>query len=248
MRYSYLGSPKKSGTWKVKNIELEYTKDKPSEIIGDIYKKSRSRVDDYLDFEDTTLRIEPPVKKIGFFTKVVGYVYCVDAEGQKGYVRILKKATLRISTIIALLIVLLGSGLGYYYVTNQPVIEKTTQNVPKVYGAPQDLKNDDPTQIAVPTYDALYVDAKTQKFQSPLINVTGNQCLMKYSIINKQTGETIFSTDKLLKPGKAFYNFKPNKALLVGEYSVYVKIDSYSLKNPKKQLNSSSIESQVIVQ
>lgn len=248
MRYTYNAPLNQAGKWQVKKTTLGYVKEKPTELFGDVRAKSRKQSKDYLDFKQGSLRIEPPLKKVGLFTRVVGYLPCQDETGQSGYLRILKPASLRISLVIILIIGILGTAFGYWYTSTKKEIAAKQEQKLLTYNAPQDLKNDDPTQIAVPAYNNFYVDAKTQEFQSPLINVAGNQCLMKYSIINKNTGETIFSTDKLLKPGKAFYNFKPNKALLVGTYDVYIKIESYSLKNSKKQLTSSTIESQVIVQ
>ena len=249
MRYTYEKPLNSDGKWKVKTASLNYVKQKPAELIGDVRLKSKRKTQDYLDFEVKSLRIEPALKKVGVFTKVVGYLPCRDEqESEIGYVRILKPAIARIVTLIMALSMICCGAFGYWYYTTRQGIQEQQEQKILVYDAPESLKNPDSSKILVPAYDALYIDAKTQKFQNPLINVSGNKCLMKYTIINKNTGEIIFSTDKLLEPGKAFYDFKPNKAMVIGTYPVYIKVESYNLNNPKKQLNSSSIESEVIVQ
>lgn len=246
MKYSYQAPKLSQGIWSLNEVELEYIKIKPeTEIVGDLRKKASRQGTHELVVDNQILNLEPVATKLSWNTKVVGYVKVADEQGNEGYVRLLQSTYWKLFAAVVVLVALIGGWLGYSYYQRQAALE--AQRL-VVFDAPGDLINNDPSQVAIPAYTEIYVNAETQKVTSPLINVQGNQVKMKYALALKKNNETIFTTNQILNPGKAFYNFKLKKDLPKGKYKIWIKITNYtgSKKNLKK-VNSSRLESTLVV-
>lgn len=243
MKFLYVKPLNSTGKWNTRGEVLEYSSKKVHEIWGDIYPKSKRNAVNYLELNQKLLPIELTTKRIGFFSKVKGYISCVDESGQQGCIRIIGTDTLKILVLVSLLCLTIIGG-GYLYTKNQVEETQNAENI--IYEAPDNIENTDVNRISIPAYDNLHVDVKSQKFTTPLINVKGNQCLMAYTVILKKNQKVLFESPSKLDPGKAFYKFKTLEKLSRGKYDIVIKVRSYSLDGDKK-LNSSSTKSQLVV-
>ncbi|MCI6467562.1 MAG: hypothetical protein MSA90_19115 [Faecalicatena sp.] len=103
---------------------------------------------------------------------------------------------------------------------------------------PEDM---DPTKIALPGFEGLVMEAGSDKLYAALWNPETNPCYFKFSLVLKETGETLYESG-LVPPGKAITEVTLIRQMEEGEYPVLVKMDTFSLEDGTQPLNGGSSE------
>ena len=150
--------------------------------------------------------------------------------------------------IIALLIVVviaLGGGFFAYQKSQQNaggvVIDKNAQTWNKEL---QDTSKD--KGIKIPGYGTLSVGAGEKNWRITLLNPEGNDCYFKYSITVDDNKKPLYQSD-YIEPGKAIKEFKVNKSLKAGNYTLYMNIATYTMDGKNTRLNGASVKADLQV-
>lgn len=245
MEYHFLDTG--NHIWKdAKKVQWRCCSQKQYPVLGDVHSKATHQTDKWLVSGQERLAIEPFKRRLGYFEKVHGYLECESSTGERFCVRVVLLHQVKISSLIVMALALLLAG-GYGIYSLKPAPKQPVKEL-KAFEAPDGLENNDSHKIVLPAYEQLVVDAKTNRLQTPLINVAGNQCRMAYKLIAKKTGKVLFSSrSQRLKPGSAWYNFELDRKLSKGSYPIKIEVTNYALTGQHK-LNSSSLESTLIVE
>ncbi len=108
------------------------------------------------------------------------------------------------------------------------------------------VKNTDEDSILLPGLSVLNGKANDTHIKAVLMNPDGNGCYFKYTIIQKDSEEVLY-TSGLIEPGKAVTEFDLNKKLKAGKYPIQVIVETNDLKNPEIVYNAGNIDAQLVV-
>ncbi|MDO4444189.1 MAG: hypothetical protein Q4C97_01485 [Bacillota bacterium] len=171
--------------------------------------------------------------------RVLGYIPCKDAEGNFGYVRILKKKQKVVWFILLLLLAILIGGGTWWFWNRKPKVNLDESTI--AYQMPNGLKNENPSEIMIPVFSKLIMQSENNKVTAGLVNPEGNPCYFQYKIY-LQEGEKLLYESKWLEPGTAIMEFEIQEKLKTGEYSIIIKIKTGSLKDPEVEMNGGEVE------
>lgn len=151
--------------------------------------------------------------------------------------------------IIALLIVVviaLSGGFLAYQKSQQNaggvVIDKNAEKWNKEL---KDTSHQD-KGIKIPGYGELSVGAGEKNWRITLLNPEGNDCYFKYSITIDDNKKPLYQSD-YIEPGKAIKEFKVNKSLEAGNYTLYMNIATYTMDGKNTRLNGASVKADLRV-
>lgn len=148
----------------------------------------------------------------------------------------MKNKTIIIS-ILLFLILLIGS-LSLYLINNKNnLFDSNLKDYVENLKVPEGF---DETQTLIPGFSDISVKKDFNEKGFDLFNPKANNVLFKYTIILEKNNKVLTET-KLIPPGKAIEVF-PWKGLPTGEYDLIIKINSYSLENPKVELNGANLK------
>lgn len=97
----------------------------------------------------------------------------------------------------------------------------------------------DESKILVPGFSDINVDKTYKEKGMQLFNPEKNDVYFKYELTLKETNEVIYTTN-LIPPGKSVEIF-PWKNIPKGDYHLIINIKTYSIENPKEQLNGANV-------
>nr|WP_294495241.1 hypothetical protein [uncultured Mediterraneibacter sp.] len=135
------------------------------------------------------------------------------------------------------LLLLAGGAVCLYFLRDRgPKLEETAV----AYYLPNGQVNTDPSEITMPGFETLYMNARTREVDTALPNPEGNPCYFTYQIIMADTGEELYSTDAL-EPGTAVRGFVMEKDLEPGSYDIEIRITTGQLDDYTEPMNSGTI-------
>lgn len=247
MKYKYLDPADYTRSYKVGGQTLYYLKNSEEMVLDDVKvssymfgdissKNNKKNVDSSLVMDKQTFSVVPLKDKLNFFEKVIGYVPCMDEEGNSGWLRIIGKSKPKILSILLILTLLIGGGI--FFMNNRgPDLDDTAI----AYKMPDYLVNKDPSQLLVPGYEIIEVDKDNMRTETILLNPTGNPCYFQYEIRMTDTKEVLYES-KLLEPGKAIPGFELNREVDEGVYNVEVVMNTFDLNDYEQPLNGGVID------
>ncbi len=247
MKYKYLDPADYTRSYKVGGQTLYYLKKNEEMVLEDVKvssymfgdinsKKSKKNEESSLVMDKQTFSVFPLKDKLNFFEKVIGYVPCMDEEGNSGWLRIIGKSKPKILSIFLILLLMIVGGI--FFMNNRgPDLDDTAI----AYKMPDYLVNKDPTQLLVPGYEIIEVDKDNMHTETILLNPTGNPCYFQYEIRMTDTKEVLYES-KLLEPGKAIPGFELNREVDEGDYNVEVVMNTFDLNDFEQPLNGGVID------
>ena len=134
-------------------------------------------------------------------------------------------------------VLLIGAGL---YLTRNN--KQETQESPDSAFVP-DLDPDASTQEAKESDPP---EADKKDVQMNLMNPEGNPCYFTFTLVLKDTDETIYQS-KMVEPGKAITQITLSKELSAGEYPAILKI-STAVMDDGRAMNGANVETVLKVQ
>ena len=99
--------------------------------------------------------------------------------------------------------------------------------------------------IKIPGYPSITLPKDQQTVNVALLNPEGNPCYFTFTLILKDTGETLYQS-KLVPPGQAITEITMSKALPAGEYPATIQITTTSLEDGSA-MNGANVETVLIV-
>ena len=215
----------------------------PKNVAGDICRKAKKEKplgeikEDLGKGKTRRLTIYPYKEKLSYTEKVAGYLpYAEDEEGTE-YVRIVKKAILRILIPILLILSLIGGGIAWYILRlNGPDLDRAAV----AYEMPNGMVNTDPEQLMRPYYDEVTVTADDRAGHAVLSNPEGNQSYFRYILTMTDTGEELYRSG-LIEPGMAVTKWEINQDLEPGDYDAELAIDTFALADHEQSTNGGNL-------
>lgn len=176
---------------------------------------------------------------------VIGYIPCVNEDGEKGFLRIIRKKRKILLFLIPLLL-LIGLLIGgWYFLSHQNTVDLDEAAIS--YQMPNGMKNDNPQEIMIPVFNQLKTNHNSNTISVGLVNPEGNPCYFKYKIVLKESKKTIYES-KWIEPGTAVVEIEIKEKLKIGTYPITIKVESGSLDDPSVALNGGEIESTLKVE
>lgn len=104
-------------------------------------------------------------------------------------------------------------------------------------------------QLVIPGFGDIPVESTDKNIKIILGNSKLNEAYLKYKVVVIQARRKITILDsKLIKPGNAITKVSTNKLMMKkGIYPMIISVHAYSLKNKEAPLNSSTIDSKLII-
>lgn len=99
--------------------------------------------------------------------------------------------------------------------------------------------------IKIPGYPSITLPKDQKTVNVALLNPEGNPCYFTFTLILKDTGETLYQS-KLVPPGKAITEITMARALPAGEYDATIKITTTSVADGSA-MNGANVETVLIV-
>ena len=99
--------------------------------------------------------------------------------------------------------------------------------------------------IKIPGYPSITLPKDQKTVNVALLNPEGNPCYFTFTLILKDTGETLYQS-KLVPPGKAITEITMARALSAGQYEATIKISTTSLEDGSA-MNGANVETVLIV-
>lgn len=98
--------------------------------------------------------------------------------------------------------------------------------------------------IKIPGYPSITIAKDTTDVTMALLNPEGNPCYFKFTIVLKDSGETIYES-KYVPPGQSITDVTLNKPLAEGEYNATIQISTIAL-DQETPLNGANVETVLI--
>ena len=108
---------------------------------------------------------------------------------------------------------------------------------------PED-KSGEQVGIKIPGYPSITIAKDTTDVKMSLLNPEGNPCYFKFTIVLKDTGETIFES-KYVPPGQSITDVTLTRPLAEGEYNATIQISTIAL-DQETPLNGANVETVLI--
>ncbi len=232
-----------------KHPNSEYT------VIGEVlcnYDITKKQIKN-VDIDDTcSVRVNPVGTYSKGYYKNIGYIPCKNEEYIALYAKNTKKFLLPLILFLALILSII---FGVFYINKlQSEQEKNQQANLQIDSSIVDYRGDlkrpadmEKTQILIPGITSLVVEQGTKNVITPIFNPNDNPCFFQFNLIDKTTGETVYSS-KLIPPGKGLKTFEINKLYPVGEHGIIVQVNTHDLEEPTMKYNGSEIEAVIIVE
>lgn len=217
------------------------------DIVGDIPLKTKGTTVGELYAEEGghCCPISEYRERLKYAQKLQGYIPCESEEGQSGYVRVLGTAWGKVLLpILAALLILIGAIVAIWYFTREsgPPLDESAI----AYQMPNGLKNEDPSQIMLPGFRTLTMDAQTGTVEAALVNPEGNPCYFRYVIVLTDTQEELYRSG-LLEPGTAVTEFTIENELEPGSYDIELRIETGQLSDYTQEMNSGVVSAKLEV-
>lgn len=212
-------------------------------IVGDLRKKHNADYDEILITESSRVFLYPYCRRRRKVEKVVGYIELEDYPDY--YVRILKKSYFKFILFLLTLFILAGVFFLGMWMSNKdkvPGLDEASVSY-RVEG----MENIDPEIISLPGISVITAKAGESEVKYPLQNPIGNECYMKYRIIDINSDEVLYESG-LIEPGTAITSFQLTKSFSEGEYRVLIEVDAFDINDYKKALNGGEMEAILRVQ
>lgn len=203
-------------------------------IIGDLRKKHNSNYEEILNNEDSKVFLYPYTRKLKKSESVVGYIEL--EENPDCYVRIIKLSYFKALLPILILLGIFFLGMWLSNKGKVPDLDEAAVSY-RIEG----VENKDPESISLPGISIITAKAGESKIEYPLQNPTGNECYMKYTIIDINTNEVLYVSG-LIEPGMAVTKFDLIKSFSKGEYSILIKVNTFDINDYTKELNGGEME------
>lgn len=213
-------------------------------VLADLKTGKKEDAVGHLIQDDKEIEVFAYQTKLKAREKCVGFLRVENSLHEDAFIRIIKRKNLYPFCLLLLLVLLL-TGTGIWYLSgrsNGPDLDQSAISY-HVEG----LQNKDPSNISLPLFAQLQVDAETMKVQEHLANPEGNPCYFEYHILLKEGNEELYQSG-LLEPGTAIPEFVLNKTLEVGEYPAQIQIKTYQLKEPAVSMNGGEIDVTLVVE
>lgn len=181
--------------------------------------------------------------KLGYSQKEAGYIPCEDEAGELRYVRVIRRSLVKILLPIILLLALMGGGL-WWYLSQQGTPDLDESAI--AYQMPDGMKNEDPSQIMMPGFGTITMDAGGTTVHAALANPEGNPCYFKYQISLSDTGEQVYESG-WIAPGMAVTEWDISEELPEGEYPIYILVQTASLENYEEGMNRGAANATLVV-
>ena len=247
MKYTYIKSEHTDGQWKDnRGHPWGYQKNNNHVIVfGDVKRKNRLETNDYLNDENARIAVEPCRKKLGFFSKEIGYIQCIDEDEQKGCIRIVQASKKRILIVLLIILILLGGGFFGLRELMRP-----SDDTP-IRIASGEMTNPNPENIRLPGIEKIFADAGSTHVEQLLLNVEGNAYNLQYTITLEETGEEIYQS-KIIEPGYGVREFDMNRSFESGEYPILITVNSSAQEdeqsNSDTAYNAGQLEAVLVVE
>ena len=213
-------------------------------VFSDMHMRGNSKAQNYLSGQTTEIVVYPYKRKQSWAKRTVGYIPVTDANEEEGFIRIIGNAWQRVLFLILAILVCAAIFLvGVWFAQRDevPGLDKTAVSY-HIDG----VKNTDEDSILLPGLSVLNGKANDTHIKAVLMNPDGNGCYFKYTIIQKDSEEVLY-TSGLIEPGKAVTEFDLNKKLKAGKYPIQVIVETNDLKNPEIVYNAGNIDAQLVV-
>ena len=237
---------RKGGRWDYipagKEEEEEIT---PQKIAGDIGYSWKKEPEAVLEGKDGQETIVSPFKaKLGYGQKVLGYIPCEDEQWNVTYVRIIGRSWPKILIPILILLALIAGGLWWHFAQNRgPDLDDSAI----AYQMPGGLKNEDPSQIMLPGFGTIDMEAGQRTVHAALPNPEGNPCYFKYTVSLQDGGDVLYESG-WLKPGTAVTEWEIAEELEPGDYPISLLVDTGSLEDYQQEMNKGTINATLHVE
>ena len=239
---------KNKNLWKY--IPVKQAGDKkitPQDIAGDAGYRAKKAPVGILTREDgeqeKKLDVLPFRAKLGYSQREAGYIPCEDEAGELRYVRVIRRSIIKILLPILILLVLMVGGL-WRYLSQQGMPDLDESAI--AYQMPDGMKNEDPSQIMMPGFGTITMDAGSTTVHAALANPEGNPCYFKYQISLSDTGEQIYESG-WIEPGMAVTEWTISEELPEGEYPIYILVQTGSLENYEEGMNRGVVNATLVV-
>lgn len=116
-----------------------------------------------------------------------------------------------------------------------------------VVGWNQEMESsDEAADIQIPYYADIYMEGGSDEIDMYLVNPKENECYFTYTFVLRDSDEQIYQSG-LIEPGKALEKVKLDRNMESGEYSLDMRIDTYTL-DTQSALNNAIVSTELIVQ
>ncbi len=202
--------------------------------------------------DELELPVDPPGTHSGKGSTAVGYIPCENGE----YILLCKKSRKQLYLIVFLLLLialLLAAMLMLYRNAEQNRQAASTAKLeidPSITEYQGELKRPpdmETTQILIPGFEALYLQAGSTHVDTVLFNPEDNPCYFQFNIKSRDTDE-VFYESKLVPPGKGIEGIELNRTFKAGEYPAVIQFRTHDLEDPTINYNGSDMEIMIIVQ
>ncbi len=182
--------------------------------------------------------------------EAVGYIPCADGD----YILLCKKSQKQLYLIVFLLLLivfLLAVMLRQNAAKNQQAastakleIDSSITDYQGELKRPPDMET---TQILIPGFETLHLQAGSTHVDTVLFNPEDNPCFFQFNIKSRDTDE-VFYESKLVPPGKGIDGIELNRTFEAGEYPAVIQFRTHDLEDPTINYNGSDMEITIIVQ
>lgn len=142
----------------------------------------------------------------------------------------------------AVICIILAVVFAFSYSKGKPDIDPGASKYKSDIKRPAEMED---SSILVPGYDDWTMKAGTDKIYMALMNPEGNPCYFKFIITRDDNNKVLFKT-KLIPPGSAVTKITLPYNLKQGIYPITVKIKSYSIDNPSKEMNGAEVKTKIV--
>ncbi len=179
-------------------------------------------------------------------------------ENKDGGITIQKKHIVIAVVIIILLLIggiLLGANWSKWFGDDQPdtAVSDTDSSKPSLdidpnageyTGEKPKDQGGEEVGIKIPGYPSITIQKDTTDVKMALLNPEGNPCYFKFTIVLKDSGETIYES-KYVPSGQSITDVTLKKPLPEGEYPATIKISTIAL-DQETPLNGANVETVLI--
>lgn len=148
---------------------------------------------------------------------------------------LLKTSHLVIGAVLALILIAGGFFMGFLLSGSDDAGMRVDPGA-KPYGNVQALPGGSESGISVPMFDKVIFPADDQSVQMVLLNPEGNPCYFRYTLTLSDSGEVLYQSG-LIPPGMAVTDLELQRSLPMGEYSLDISVETFSLDEERAAMN-----------
>ena len=243
---------KKGNQWKYL-IRKEYMElpEQERRICADMRKKDSGSANLLLRDGEIRSGLYQYRSKKKFSEKTIGYIPVLPVDntgetaGDPSCIRIIGKSFVKAYIVPVLLLLLLaGLILGSFWYLKEDDIPGLDESAIAYHV--EGVKNTDPSQIMMPGFGTITMDAGSTTVHAALANPEGNPCYFKYQISLSDTGDQIYESG-WIEPGMAVAEWNISEELPEGEYPIYILVQTGSLENYEEGMNRGVVNATLVV-